>query len=290
MTYKSIFLPLAFQQTTAEVTDFALTLAAAFNAHLLAHHVRQLHDFYPPADFYPADDGAIAKIMSDHDEATAAMAQSIKTVFEARCETAKASIVPEAEALKQNGVTASWRQEIGYPAQSYGLAARTSDLVIMAMPDAKKNSLERDVFEAILFQSGAPVLLIPRSGLDKVPQRPLVAWDGSLQASRSVRAALPLLAPSTTTTLLTVGETDTETPPIDVTKLWLERCGVTVAEKAVDWPHGPVAERILNQCEATNSDLIVMGGYSHSRLRESVIGGVTRDILHHGKYPLLMVH
>ena len=160
----------------------------------------------------------------------------------------------------------------------------------MAIPAKTDVHLEREIFEDTLMRSGAPVLLVPRTGLAAAPRRPLIAWDGSLQASRVVRETLPLLRESEETTLLTIGETDPGTPGLDAAKLSLERAGVNVRSRTVDWPGNPVAERILNQCEATNSDIVLMGGYSHSRLREHVLGGVTLHMLQHADRPLLMVH
>ena len=144
--------------------------------------------------------------------------------------------------------------------------------------------------EAVLFQSGGPLLLLPRTGLKALPIRPLIAWDGSLQASRSARSALPLLREAETVTLLTIGQTDEGTPSPEIARRWLERSGAKTVEMAVSAGDGPVAKHLLDQCEASGSDLLIMGGYSHSRLREFFIGGVTRDMLRHGNIPLLLTH
>lgn len=290
MPFKSLFVPLGFEATVKTTTDGALMLCGAFNAHLLAHHVRQRYASYPPVEFFPSGSLANAMVQESHDEATASFARTVRATFEECCDQSGAKIVPVSEALKQNGVTASWTDETGQMASAYSLAARVADLVITALPDTKEDYLELGVFEELLFQSGAPVLALPRAGLDAVPRRPLVAWDGSLQASRVIRAAMPLLLHSEETTLLTIGETDTGTPGLEPAKQWLERAGVNVASRTVDWPGGPVAERILNQSDATNSDIVVMGGYSHSRLRESMFGGVTSHMLRHAEQPLFMVH
>jgi nucleotide-binding universal stress UspA family protein len=290
MTFKTLFLPLAFEHTAKTVTDAALSLAGTYQGHVLAHHVRQRYAAYPPMDFYPAGGAATMIAVESHDEATAAFARSMRAAFEERCDVSGARIVPVSEALKQSGVTASWTDQSGQLALNYSTAARTSDLVVMAIPDPKEIYMEREVFEAVLMESGAPIFAVPRSGLDASPCRPLIAWDGSLQASRVVRGAMPLLLQSEETTLLTVGDSDAGTPGLEAARLWLERAGVKVTARSVDWPNGPIAERILNQCDATNSDIIVMGGYSHSRLRESVLGGVTLHMLRHAERPLLMVH
>ena len=290
MTFKTIFAPLAFEETAKLVSETALLLAGAFKGHVMAQHVRPRFTGYPPMEFYPASASATMMAMEAHDQATSRYARGLRTKFEGLCAALDAHVVPVPEALKQNGVTASWTEEVGQFPLNYGLSARAADLVVMAIPDAKGPHPERELFEAVLMQSGAPVFLTPRSGLSAVPRRPLVAWDGSLQASRVVRAALPLLLQSDETTLLTIGETDAATPSLEQAKLWLERAGVLVTSRHVEWPERPIAERILNQCEASNSDVVLMGGYSHSRLRESIMGGVTLHMIQHADLPILMVH
>ena len=241
-------------------------------------------------EFYPTSGAATVLAMEGHDEATTVFARTMRAQFEERCDAGDIHIVPVSEALKQNGITASWTEEIGQLPLNYSLAARVADLVVMAIPSAKEVYPERELFESLLMQSSAPVFLTPRSGLAAMPRRPLVAWDGSLQASRVVRCALPMLQESEETTLLTIGETDVGTPSLEAAKLWLERAGVRVKTRSVEWPDRPIAERILNQCDATNSDLVLMGGYSHSRLRETIMGGVTLHMIRHADRPLLMVH
>jgi nucleotide-binding universal stress UspA family protein len=241
-------------------------------------------------EFYPTSGAATVLAMEGHDEATTVFARTMRAQFEERCDAGDIHIVPVSEALKQNGVTASWTEEIGQLPLNYSMAARVADLVVMAIPSAKEVYPERELFESLLMQSSAPVFLTPRSGLAAMPRRPLVAWDGSLQASRVVRCALPMLQESEETTLLTIGETDVGTPSLEAAKLWLERAGVRVKTRSVEWPDRPIAERILSQCDATNSDLVLMGGYSHSRLRETIMGGVTLHMIRHADRPLLMVH
>ncbi|MEP0316038.1 MAG: universal stress protein [Hyphomonas sp.] len=290
MIFKTIFAPLAFEETANLVTDTALSLAGTFKGHVMAHHVRQRFTEYPPMEFYPTSGAATVLAMEGHDEAAIVFARTMRAQFEERCDAGDVHIVPVSEALKQNGVTASWTEEIGQLPVNYSMAARVADLVVMAIPAAKEVYPERELFESLLMQSSAPVFLTPRSGLAAMPRRPLVAWDGSLQASRVVRCALPMLQESEETTLLTIGETDVGTPSLEAAKLWLERAGVRVKTRSVEWPDRPIAERILNQCDATNSDLVLMGGYSHSRLRENIMGGVTLHMIRHADRPLLMVH
>ncbi|MEO1746355.1 MAG: universal stress protein [Pseudomonadota bacterium] len=287
---KSFFVPLAFEETAVTAVDAALLLAKSFGGHVLAHHVRQRYTAYPPVDFFPSSGSTQVMISESHDEATAAFARTLRSAFEERCDEAGARIVPVSEALKQNGTTGSFAEETGAMAVTYAKAARVCDLVVTVTPDPKERFMEREIFETILLESGAPVFLTPRTGLAGMPKRPLVAWDGSLQASRAVRASLPVLSNAEVVALLTIGETDEGTPSLEAARCWLERSGVNVAARTVEWPKGTIAERILNQIDATNADLLVLGGYSHSRFQESLFGGVTLHLLKHADIPMVMVH
>ena len=171
MTFKTIFAPLAFEETAKLVSETALLLAGAFKGHVMAQHVRPRFTGYPPMEFYPASASATVMAMEGHDEAAGRYARALRAKFEDLCAASDAHVVPVPEALKQNGVTASWTEEVGQFPLNYGLSARAADLVVMAIPDAKGAHPERELFEAVLMQSGAPVFLTPRSGLSAVPRR-----------------------------------------------------------------------------------------------------------------------
>lgn len=123
-----------------------------------------------------------------------------------------------------------------------------------------------------------------------MPKRVAVAWDGSLPAARAVSSAMPFLEQAEHVVLVTVGKVDNGAPSCQHAARYLERSGIKAAIEEVDWPKRPVAERILNQAEAHDCDLVVMGGYSHARLFETILGGVTRHMLNHADRSILMAH
>ena len=137
MTFKTIFAPLAFEETAKLVSETALLLAGAFKGYVMAQHVRPRFTGYPPMEFYPASASATVMAMEGHDEAAGRYARALRAKFEDLCAASDAHVVPVPEALKQNGVTASWTEEVGQFPLNYGLSARAADLVVMAKPDAK---------------------------------------------------------------------------------------------------------------------------------------------------------
>lgn len=291
MKYRTVFAPVAFEDTAQSVSASALRLAADVSGHVLGQHIRPRYDYYPPVSFYSMAIDSAARADEARAEAAAAYARAVRGLFEQACDAAGAKIVPVSEAPAQNGLTASWSDATDVLPTAYSRAARVADVSVVARPGEINTRLETDLFETLLMHSAAPVLVVPPdTGLEALRTRALVAWDGSLAASRAVRGAMPFLLQAEEVVLLTVGEADSGTPDAERAHNWLERGGVTARVKTIDWPRGPVAERILNQADANGCDLVVMGGYSHSRMQENLLGGVTRHMLAHADRPVLMAH
>ncbi len=153
---------------------------------------------------------------------------------------------------------------------------------------------ERDLFRGVLFESGRPVILVPETYKAKEPpRRILVAWSPERETTRAVHDALPLLQAAELVTILTVAEgrniNGEEDVGADIAR-HLARQDVKAEVKHV--PSGGRAAQtvIADEARYLGADLIVMGGYGHSRLSEWVFGGVTRDMMADLKTPVLMAH
>jgi nucleotide-binding universal stress UspA family protein len=176
------------------------------------------------------------------------------------------------------------------------LQARYSDLVVVSQTDLEEidNSFITDLPEYVMLNSARPVLIIPAWGeFRHVGRRVLVAWDGSLEATRAITAALPMLkhADSVTVALFNSDKrfgTHGEQPGADIA-LYLARHGVKV-EVTQENTRSDVGNAILSLAADKSSDLLVMGGYGHTRFREVLLGGVTMTILKTMTVPVLMAH
>ena len=193
------------------------------------------------------------------------------------------------------GVAAEWRVVEGDPAEAATLNARYVDLAILGQVDPDKPGISAPPPEAVLLGSGRPILVVPYIGApERVGRRVLVAWNASREAARAVNDALPLLEDAETVIVQSInpergigGEGDL--PAADIA-LHLARHGVTAeAAYAVAEDIG-VGDALLSRVSDLGSDLIVMGGYGHSRLREFVLGGATRTVLRHMTVPVLLSH
>ncbi len=169
-----------------------------------------------------------------------------------------------------------------------------SDLLVVGQqnPDAPEPMREA-LIEAMLFQSGAPILIVPYAGVRTfTPGRAIVAWDGGAAAAHAVRAAMPLLHLAKEVVVVLVKENikrATELAGADIAT-HLARHNLNVEVREITNATGDIGQTILSFAADEAADWMVMGGYGHSRMREFFLGGATRGILESMTLPVLMAH
>jgi len=171
-----------------------------------------------------------------------------------------------------------------------------SDLVLVSQPGEDEfGSLRTAVLEGVLFDSGRPLVVVPRGWTSGIfGEQIMIAWLPSREAARAIHDAMPfILAPGRATVAIvdpSIGDREYgEEPGADIAAS-LARHGVEVTVDQLPRSDRSVAEAIREHAVACSADLIVMGGYGHSRLREAIIGGVTRDMIANTSVPLLISH
>lgn len=181
-----------------------------------------------------------------------------------------------------------------YPAhQRMAELARLYDLNILAQPDRSRPRSGDAVLESILIQSGRPLLVVPYifKGALKL-DRVLLCWDGGRRAARALHDSMPLLQRAKAVTIVTVNETLPDTDRLSSTALseHLARGGINASALRITAEKPEIHGAILSLAADDGADLIVMGGYDHSRLRERAFGGVTRGMLETMTVPVFMSH
>ena len=182
---------------------------------------------------------------------------------------------------------------VGIENDQIGRIARRFDLAIVGQPGRKPSLPDQVVDEGVLFESGRPVIFVPyiQTGgvnLDRI----MVCWDGSRTASRAVADAMPFLKKAKQVEIVIVSNKPAkadELPGVDLGQ-HLARHGLKVDIKRITSPDNDVPSTILSHAADSSADMIVMGGYGHSRLREFVLGGATRGLLESMTVPVLMSH
>ena len=273
MSYKTILVHLDDRGRRAERLQVGFNLAWSFDAHLVAL-------FAPDAAYIPsyalAEGGATMQEFEwRRRQEAAAQAESEFRQVERRA-----------------GDKAEWRLSMDGALAAVSLSARYADLVVAAQPEPGDGHARAFAGQLVL-SVGRPMLFVPYAGrFPAVGKRVLVAWNASREAARAVRDALPLLARADSVQLVAFepGSADHgEVPAADVA-LYLARHGVKATAVRQSAPGVDIGAQILSRAADTGADLVVMGGYGHSRLRELVLGGVTRSMLEAMTVPVLMSH
>lgn len=203
------------------------------------------------------------------------------------------------EDMRKRGIPAEARVATGFEENAGGalaLNARYADISVVGGRDGTgSRTLSDTLIDGALFDSGRPALIVPKGGVgETLGTRPLLAWDGGPQAARAARDALPFIAAAShvrvcvAATYFGMGRHGDE-PGADVAR-WLAGHGAKVAVEVVEPKGQSVAEALAAAARRDGCDLIVMGGFGHSRLRQSLFGGVTSDLLDEPPLPLFIAH
>ncbi len=274
---KDIVVNLSVGERASPATDYAVSVAAAFDAHLAG--IAFLYDPIVPvsgAGYIPAE------VIETQERDNAAATKAAIDRFVAA--SARAGVAAEALTLKASFAGVG---------DQFGRIARRFDLAIVGQAEPEKSAVEGMIVEAALFESGRPVIVVPY--IQKAPlqlKRVMVTWDGGRASARAIADAMPLLERAERVEVVIVanerGKQD-EIAGADMAR-HLARHGLNVEVKRTIAGDIDVADVILSHAADASTDFIVMGGYGHSRLREFVLGGVTRGILRSMTAPVLMSH
>jgi nucleotide-binding universal stress UspA family protein len=274
---KDLIVNLSLADKSDFTLDFAVSVASKFSAHIMG-----LSIFYEPIFPTVEFDAIPADVIDLQAAENQRLATSAKTRFEE---------VVRRDSL--SGESRIVRETLGTAPDTFARLARRFDLSVVKQPGPDTPGTDSLFVEAALFNSGRPVLVVPyiqRTGLNL--DRVMICWDGSRPAARAVADALPFLAQTRTTEIVTVEEKKPDLmliPGADIAH-HLARHGIKVELKNVVASGVDTTNVILSHAADTSANLIIMGGYGHSRFREFVLGGVTRGLLESMTVPTLMSH
>ncbi len=286
--YPTTFLPCFSEKQAERAVAAAGPVADALGSMVVGCHGTPPPHVAVPA-VYPLESGAhVQEIIDAVAKANEAETASVKDSFVKACSGGPLTFYdpPNLEAE----VSAAWREPMGLIPDIYVSEAMTCDLTLVTQPADNMSSEELNLYTAILMGSGKPLLVVPEGVSFTKPQEIVVGWNGSLEVSRTVHAALPMLREANMVKLLSVGTDDVTAPEIPSTLAYLSRNGVRATHDQVAPTGKSVSETLQDYTLSTKGGLLVLGGYSHSRLRELVLGGVTRSVLQKAKPPVFLCH
>jgi nucleotide-binding universal stress UspA family protein len=277
MDYKTILVHLDRGARRSERLELALTLAERYDAHLVG--LFAVGEVRIPSHVRADTSGAL-------------VAAQNRQLAEA---AAEAEAAFRAATKRRGGVKAEWRTSSADALEAVQLNARYSDLVVVGQREREAEDeagIAPEFVDELVLSCGRPVLLVPYAGrFPDAGKKALVAWNATAEAARAVADALPLLARAERVNVIVfdTGERGDhgEEPGADAA-LYLARHGVKATVSRYGSPDVDVGSQILSRAADMAADLIVMGAYGHSRVRELVLGGVTRTLLESMTAPVLM--
>jgi nucleotide-binding universal stress UspA family protein len=221
-------------------------------------------------------------------------ASALEIIEAQRKETAAKAREMFEKAAAAAGITdrSGWSLVKGMPLETLSLRSRYADLVIVSQIDAEsQHGANEDMVDDLILVCGRPVLVIPYIGAPATfGKKVLVAWNASREAARAVADAMPILEAAESVEVFAVEPNGIgDAPGADIAE-HLARHGVNATASKTTGLDIDVGDVLLNQIADSGADLIVMGGYGHSRMRELVLGGATRHILQHMTVPVLLSH
>lgn len=188
-----------------------------------------------------------------------------------------------------NGPSASWREEDGRQNAVVGMSGRVYDLILVEQPE-KLASIAEATLEDALFESGRPVMMVPKAIGSQLGETIAVAWNGSTETAMTVALAMPFLKQARQVVVVAVGPQHMPEPGPTGEELArsLEGHGLSVSLRTAFGRQKPQGESFLKEAMAAGADLLLKGAYTQSRIRQMIFGGATRHIIMEAKIPVIM--
>lgn len=278
MTYKTIVAVLSATEDAGKVTDHALALARRTGGHVVGIHAESpvVVTLIAPME-YP-DPNAVL----DLQERAQRQSRDVEQAFRSRCE--------------RDDISYEWRLftgTAGYSSAGVIDSARGADIVIAGQFDPNLDGPSREDIEDLLYESGRPLYMVSNAPAGPAPiERVLLAWNGSREAARAAFDAMPFLKAAKEVEIFTIDPPENTMQSRDfcgaelAATLARHNIKTTVTSRTSD--HHSVAEVLNRRATEIDAGLIVMGAYSHSRLRQRLFGGVTSAMMRGARVPTLM--
>ncbi len=287
MSVAQILVPVTGSMRDGVALATAFEAARPFNA-----HVKVLFVHADPREAIPYSDMPLSseiaqQLVDTADTLAKAAAKSARTTLAKVAGEAGVKIV--ADPRRAASVTVSYKEVVGHLPACVAEEARLCDLVVFPAL-AKGDTAIHDSFIAALTKTERPTLLCAAAGAKHVGRKIAIGWDGGIAAAHALTAALPYLAKAEAIEILSVRHLASPERGSDEVGAYLGMHGLGCSQRLIEQGQGNVADILLEAATNSGCDLLVIGGYGHSRLGETIFGGVTRSIVSHPSVPILMMH
>ena len=288
MSIPSILAIMTGTEASASVIKAAKAVGGD-KAYIEALHIKPRPEDATPLAFEAMSGATVSRLMESLVNSADEAAAISRAAFDEVSKQLNLTVIESGQAGEGGVNTATFKVINGSEEDVVAHTGRVFDLVVVASPAILPEGAVPTVFEAALFRTGRPVLVAPEQVPATIGQRIVFAWNGRREAARVMSEALPVLKTAEEVTVLTCRDAGAENvDPQDVVN-YLSRHDVKANARIVELS-GSIGETLLKHCESSSADLLMMGGYGHSRFREFVLGGATRTMLYEAKVPLILAH
>jgi nucleotide-binding universal stress UspA family protein len=284
MPIRKLLLPLTGTAAGEAALTTALTVARMWDAHLTALHVRVDSRDVAPLAGEGLSGAMIEEMMSATEKESTDRSNAVRAMFD---RFVAAHGVTVAEPLSR-GATANFASITGREEDLVAQLARLADLTVVPHPEAGDDVSSSDALHAVLFDSGRPVLIAPQKAGPAIGTRICVAWNGTAESAAAVHAAIPWMQRAEAVRVLSADEYQRRGPGAADLLGYLALHGIRPEVAQFRPMDRDVGRGMLAAAREFGADLLAMGAYSHSRLRQLILGGVTRHVLENAALPVMM--
>jgi len=286
MAIRKILLPISSAAAGEPALATAVVVAKIWGAHVAALHVHVDSRDVAPLAGEGLSGAMIEEMMAATEKESSERASSVRSLFDQAI--AEHGIKLGAPQSGERVATASFTVATGREEELVAQQARLADLTIVPHPDAGEDVSSSDALHAVLFDSGRPVLISPRVAPTTIGTRVCLAWNGTAESAASVLSALPWMQRAEGVRILSAEGYQRRGPGAPELAAYLALHDVDADIEMFHSVSNSVGAGLLAAARRFDCDLLSMGAYSHSRLRQLILGGVTRHVLENSNLPVMM--
>ena len=287
MSFAKIVVPVTGAGRDRYALATAFAAAKPFNAHVVALFVQADPREAVPYGELPLSPDIIQDLIDTAADLKKASSKSARSTLATLASEAEIRIIGVPR--RDEAVTVSYEEVTGHLPRALDRAARLCDLVVFPPIRETDDPEIQDGFIRALTKLERPVLLSAEKPPEQIGRRVAVGWDGGIACAHALMSAMPYLENAKAVEILSVQDVAVPGTADDVAA-YLALHGVSCAQRAIPRGERSVAEALLETAAEDGFDMLVAGGYGHSRLMESIFGGVTEHIVSHPKVPVFMMH
>jgi nucleotide-binding universal stress UspA family protein len=286
MPIRKVLLPLTSTRAGVSALTAAWTISREFGAHMTAVHVRTDSRDVAPLAGEGLSGAMIQDMMAATETESTRRADAVRAMFDQFVTEQAVPLGPES--MQTRGAHAGFLGVVGREEDLVAQLARLADLTVVPHPEADEDLSSSDALHAVLFDSGKPVMVAPVEPPGSIGRRVAVAWNGSAESAAALSAGLPWLRKADAVRILVSDEYQRRGPLAPAVVEYLGFHGIRPEVGTFRSVDREVGAGLLAAAREFRADLMTMGAYSHSRIRQLILGGVTRHVLEHATLPVLM--